>query len=269
MKISIVIPARNEAKNIGTTITNLSGYLDKVGINDHEILVVDDGSTDATHAIVAQFHLQDERIRVIQNLSNKHGYGRAVTLGLEHFTGDAVIVYMADASDDPQDVERYYYILRDKADCAFGSRFMKGSKVIDYPRFKLAINRIANLVIRLLFGIRFNDVTNAFKGYRADVIHGCRPFISPHFNLTIEIPLKAIVRGYSYEVMPISWRQRKEGVSSLKLQEQGSRYMFTLLTVWFEMLLTRKDYKRPDSEHFIPWAEKYPEISVQVESLIK
>jgi dolichol-phosphate mannosyltransferase len=152
-------------------------------------------------------------------------------------------------------VVKYYYILRDKADCAFGSRFIRGSKIYNYPRFKLLINRIANLLIRTIFLMPYNDTTNAFKGYRTNVIEGCRPFISPHFNLTIEIPLKAMVRGYSYEVTPISWRNRDIGVSQLKLQEQGSRYLFTLLTVWFEWLLIRNDYRRPDGEQFVPWSE--------------
>ena len=254
MKLSVVIPARNEAESILGTLTFLREYLDSVGLRDMEYLVVDDGSSDSTFQIVAQESVNDARVRVIRN-SGKNGFGRAVRYGLEHFTGDAVVIFMADASDSPQDVEKYYYILRDDADCAFGSRFMRGSKVHDYPRFKLIINRFANFLIQLMFLSPYNDTTNAFKGYRANVIEGCRPFISPHFNLTIEIPLKAMVRGYNYRVMPISWRNRSVGVSHLKLQEQGSRYLFTLLTVWFEWLLTRNDYRRPAQEKFIPWAD--------------
>ena len=243
MKLSIVIPARNEAENIGKTVTNLRDHLDKVGIHDLEILVVNDGSKDTTYEVVDAIHQRDERIRVMTN-TGRNGFGRAVAFGLDHFTGDAVIIYMADASDDPADVEKYYYILKDEAECAFGSRFMRGSKVIDYPKFKLYINRIANMLLRTMFGLPFADVTNAFKGYRANVIQGCKPLVSPHFNLTIEIPLKAIVRGYTFKVVPISWRNRTHGTSALKLQEQGSRYLYTLLIVWFEWLLTRDDYKR-------------------------
>jgi dolichol-phosphate mannosyltransferase len=255
MKLSIVIPARNEGGNIARTVVGLRDYLDSVSISDLDILVVDDGSTDRTYELVMAEHAADSRIRVIRN-TGRHGYGRAVTMGLNNFSGDAVIVYMADASDSPQDVERYFYILRDEADCAFGSRFLRESSVYQYPKFKLVINRIANFAIRLMFNMPYNDTTNAFKGYRANVIEGCRPFVSPHFNLTIEIPLKAIVRGYSYKVIPISWRNRDVGESALKLKEQGSRYLYTLLTVWFEWLLVKHDTYRTDDGVFTPWSPK-------------
>ena len=254
MKLSIIIPARNEEGLIASTVTRLRDYLDSVGINDLEILVVDDGSTDSTYDLVQTIHVQDVRIRVISN-SGRNGFGRAVAFGLNHFTGDAAVVYMADASDAPEDVARYYTILRDEADCAFGSRFMRDSRVINYPRFKLIVNRISNLVIQMMFGLRYNDTTNAFKGYRRNVIEGCKPFVSPHFNLTIELPLKAIVRGYSYRVIPISWQNREIGVSSLLLKEQGSRYLYTLLVVWFEWLLVRHDNRRDEDDTFQAWDE--------------
>lgn len=258
MKLSIVIPARNEEGNIGKTLTLLREHLDGAGLTTYEILVVNDGSSDKTHEVVMEIHQQDERVRIIRN-TGRNGFGRAVNFGLTHFTGDAVIVYMADASDSPADVVNYYHILRDEADCAFGSRFLRESKIYDYPRFKLVINRIANFVIRLMFNLPYNDTTNAFKGYRAHVIEGCRPFISPHFNLTIEIPLKAFVRGYTFKVVPISWRNRDIGVSALKLKEQGSRYLYTLLTVWFEWLLVRHDTYRTDSGVFVPFKDETPD----------
>ena len=253
MKLSIVIPARNEADNIGATIDGMRDRLQREGI-DYEILVVDDGSTDATCVEVLDRAATDPGVRLESN-KGAHGFGLAVRYGLERFTGDAVVIVMADSSDDPEDVVRYYYILRDEAECAFGSRFIRGSRIYDYPRFKLAINRCANLFVRLLFRLGYNDVTNAFKGYRAEVIRGCQPLIAPHFNLTVEIPLKAIVRGYSFRVVPIGWRNRQVGVSSLHLEEQGSRYLFIVLYVWLEWLLTRGDYRRPKSERFEPWRQ--------------
>ena len=254
MKLSILIPARDEERVIGQTITVLRDYLEQNAIRDFEILVVDDGSQDQTYAVVAAERVRDCRIQVIRN-PGQNGFGRAVIYGLDHFTGDAIVIYMADASDAPEDVVNYYHILYEKADCAFGSRFVRGSKVTDYPKFKLIVNCLVNIGIKLIFNIPYNDTTNAFKAYRRDVIDGCRPFISPHFNFTIELPLKAIVRGYSYQIVPIRWRNRYVGESHLKLREQGSRYLFTLLTVWFEWLLIRGDNHRPAQEHFEPWFE--------------
>jgi dolichol-phosphate mannosyltransferase len=213
---------------------------------------VDDGSSDQTCSEVRR---RSEIRKAIQLLPNPgpHGFGRAVRYGLSKITGDAVVIVMADGSDSADDVVRYYYVLRDEAECVFGSRFIQGSQVYDYPYFKLTINRLANFFVSVLFRLPCNDITNAFKGYRTEVIRGCEPLIAPHFNLTVEIPLKAFVRGYTFKVIPISWRNRKTGVSSFHLEEQGSRYLYSVLSIWFEHLLTYDDYKRSGTERFVPW----------------
>ncbi len=245
MKLSVVIPARNEAGNIGLTIDAICQRLRREQV-PYEIVVVDDGSSDDTPAEIRLRARDDERVRLVHN-DGPHGFGMAVRRGLDEFTGDAVAIMMADGSDSPDDLVKYYDVLRNGAECAFGSRFVPGGGVFGYPRGKLVVNRVANWFVRMLFGLRFNDVTNAFKAYRAHVIDGCRPLLSPHFNLTVELPLKAVVRGYSYETVPISWHQRKIGMSSLRLQEQGSRYLFIVLIVLLEKLLTRGDYRRRDA----------------------
>lgn len=260
MKFSVVIPARNEAGNIGPTLDRIRERLKQEGVA-YEIVVANDGSSDATVEEVHARCVADPGIRLVHN-QGPHGFGYAVRCGLNAMTGDAVAIVMADGSDSPDDLVKYFYILRDRAECAFGSRFLPGSHVENYPPLKLAINRLANLFVRLLFGLRYNDVTNAFKAYRVNVIQGCRPFLSPHFNLTVELPLKAIIRGYSYEVIPISWRQRTRGVSRLGLKEMGSRYLFIVLYVWLEKLLTRGDYRRPPGEVFKQW----PKISSGTDS---
>jgi dolichol-phosphate mannosyltransferase len=251
VRLSVVIPARNEAGNIGATLDALRERLGREGIA-YELVVVDDGSSDTTAEEVRALAAADPGVRLVEN-QGAHGFGYAVRCGLDNFTGDAVAIMMADGSDSPDDLVRYFYIVRDRAECAFGSRFVTGGHVEDYPRFKLIVNRIANFFVRVLFGVRYNDVTNAFKAYRANVIEGCRPLIAPHFNLTVELPLKAIVRGYSYETVPIGWRQRKRGTSSLLLQEMGSRYLFIVLYVWLEKMLTRGDYRRPAGQTFEPF----------------
>lgn len=240
--LSIVIPARDEEGCICSTVEHLHLELRLQGI-PHEIVVVDDGSRDRTWQLLQELK---ERLPELVPVRGEapHGFGRAIVRGLNGFTGDAVVVMMADESDDCRDVVRYWHKLNEGYDCVFGSRFVKGGGVIDYPVLKLAINRLANLFIRLMFGIRLNDTTNAFKAYRAEVIQGCRPLLSPHFNLTVELPLKAIVRGYSWSVIPITWRNRRTGEAKLKIKEMGSRYLFICLYIWLEKYLSRGDYRK-------------------------
>jgi dolichol-phosphate mannosyltransferase len=179
----------------------------------------------------------------IQN-NGLHGFGRAVVAGLNNVKGDAVVIMMADESDDCRDVVRYWHELNKGWDCVFGSRFIKGGGVIDYPKIKLLLNRLANYFLKVVFRIHLNDTTNAFKMYRREVIEGCRPLISPHFNLTVELPLKAIVRDYSWTVVPITWRNRRTGAAKLKIREMGSRYLFICLYVWLEKYFSCGDYRR-------------------------
>jgi dolichol-phosphate mannosyltransferase len=242
MKLSVVIPARNESGNIGPTLDHLRRRLSREGI-PYEIIVVDDGSTDGTRSEVEERAAVDRGVLLVRN-HGMPGFGRAVRCGLEIFSGDAAVIVMADGSDDPEDVVQYYHILREKGDCAFGSRWIKGSTVEGYPLVKWMINRLANTFIRILFCLSYNDVTNAFKGYRREVIEGCRPFLSRHFNLTVEMSLKAVVRGYSYEVVPIRWTQRKLGKSNLRIGKMGSRYLYIVLIVWLEKLLRKENHRR-------------------------
>jgi dolichol-phosphate mannosyltransferase len=241
--LSVVIPARDEEGCIASTIEHLHVEL-RLREVPHEIIVVDDGSTDTTWTIL---NAMTERVSVLVPIKNPgpHGFGRAIVCGLDAMKGDAVVIMMADESDDCRDVVGYWRVLGEGYDCVFGSRFIKGGGVIDYPALKLFLNRQANLFLRLLFGIKLNDVTNAFKGYRREVIEGVRPLISPHFNLTVELPLKAIVRGYSWTTMPITWRNRRSGVAKLKIKEMGSRYLFICLYVWLEKYFSRGDYRKP------------------------
>jgi dolichol-phosphate mannosyltransferase len=246
MKLSVVIPARDEEGSIEQTIATLIETL----IHDRipfEIVVVDDGSSDQTAFRVRHAMGLHPEIRLVNN-TGAHGFGLAVRAGLEQSSGDAIAVMMADGSDSPRDLVRYYRALEEGYDCAFGSRFIHGSKIVDYPVHKLAINRIANWFIRVLFRLKYNDITNAFKCYRRQTIEGMQPLISPHFNLTVEMPLKAIVRGYTYAIVPISWTNRKSGMSKLKIKEMGSRYLFIVLYLWLERHLSRGDYLRRQEE---------------------
>jgi dolichol-phosphate mannosyltransferase len=240
MKLSIVIPAHNEQGCIEKTILDIHHRLTEECI-PYDILVVNDNSHDDTEKILVQLSTKYPQIQYVNN-PPPNGFGLAVRAGLERFTGDAVAIVMADGSDRPEDLVQYYRKLLEGYDCVFGSRFIKRGGVHDYPLHKLIINRLANWFIKLLFGLRFNDVTNAFKCYRRHVIQGLKPLLSHHFNLTVELPLKAIVRGYSYTVVPIHWQNRTTGISKLKIKEMGGRYLFIVLYVFLEKYLSQGDY---------------------------
>jgi dolichol-phosphate mannosyltransferase len=243
MKLSVVIPAYNEEGSIEETLTTLYDALLKANIN-HEIVVTNDNSKDNTLQVLENLKLKIPTL-VVHTNKGPNGFGYAVRYGLDRFTGDCVAVMMADLSDSPNDLILFYNkMLAENLDCVFGSRWIKGGLTIDYPPFKKIMNRIFNTIVRILFGLKYNDCTNAFKLYKRETILGLKPFLSPHFNLTLELPLKAIVRGYTYTVLPNSWQNRKAGESKLKLKEMGSRYAFIMFYCLIEKFFARGDFKK-------------------------
>jgi dolichol-phosphate mannosyltransferase len=239
MKLSIVIPTYNEQASIAETVTKFHATLAKEHIQ-HEIIIVDDGKDDTEKVLT---DLAIDEVSYVHNPGTK-GFGISIRHGLEIFSGDCVAIVMGDMSDRPEDLVRFYRKLEEGYDCVFGSRFIKGGKAIDYPRYKLVLNRFTNTIIRMLFNVHYNDATNAFKLYRRQTIRGLEPLLSKHFNITVEIPLKAIVRGYTYAVVPNHWTNRKEGESNLRIKEMGSRYFFIILYCLLEKWLSRGDYRK-------------------------
>lgn len=236
---SVIIPAYNEEKNIVPSINALAVELRGEGI-PFELVVVNDNSTDGTAEVVEQARAEFPEIKLVHN-TPPGGLGRAVRCGLKHYTGDAVVIVMADLSDDPRDVVTCYRKLEEGYDCAFGSRFMRGGEVSHYPFGKLVFNRIGNTVIRFMFLKKHNDLTNAFKAYRRHVIESISPLRACHFNITIEMSLSAVVRHYAIAQFPIRWSGRTWGQSNLHIREMGRRYLCTLLKIWFERILIFDD----------------------------
>ena len=239
MLLSAVIPAHDEERTLGPTVNELVRVLGEAEI-PYEILIIDDNSVDETGRVASELALADPAIRVITR-TQLGGFGRAVRSGLAQFGGDAVVIVMADGSDDPHDVVRYYRKLEEGYDCVFGSRFRRGSQVVNYPLGKLLINRLVNRLIQLMFWCPFNDLSNAFKIYRREVVTHCGPYSSSHFNLTIEMSLSALIRRYRIAEIPIHWYGRNWGASKLSIAAMGRRYLSTLLKVFFERILVADD----------------------------
>ncbi len=237
--LSIVIPAYNEEMNIPGTVEELQKTLRAESI-PYELVIVNDNSKDSTPDVVRKLMETDSGIRLV-NRTPPGGFGRAIRSGLDAVKGDVVVIYMADCSDDPKNVIQYYRLIEDGNDCVFGSRFISGSKVEHYPKVKLVVNRIVNKCIQMMFRCKFNDLTNAFKAYRTEVIRECGPFQSSHFNITLELSLSALIRRYKIVQIPINWYGRTWGVSNLKMREMGRRYLAILLKIFCERIFIVDD----------------------------
>jgi dolichol-phosphate mannosyltransferase len=240
MKLSIVIPAHNEEQNIDKCVAELQRVVRDENQVPYEIIVVNDNSTDGTARVIAELMAADANVRTVDR-TPPGGFGRAVRAGLEVVEGDVVVIYMADLSDDPQDVMVYYRKIMEGYDCVYGSRFIKGSRVEHYPRVKLFFNRIVNKCVQYMFWTRFNDLTNAFKAYRTAVVRDCGPYRASHFNITLEMSLSALIRRYEIAQVPIRWYGRTWGDSKLKLREMGRKYLCTVLMFYFQRQLISDD----------------------------
>jgi len=237
--INIIVPLKNEEKGIKNLIENLTPVLNK--INKKESLsLIDDHSSDQTWNIIKQYEKTINFIKAYKN-ENPTGFGNALRFGIDKNNDDALIIFMGDCSDDPNDIIEYVKYLDEGYDCVFGSRFIKGSNLKDYPFLKLIFNRLANNFIKILFLIQYNDITNAFKAYKKETLDECRPIISQHFNINAELSLKSIIRKFKYKIVPISWTNRKEGASKFHIKEMRNRYFFIILYIFLEKILLKDD----------------------------
>ncbi len=265
LKLSVVIPAYNEEENIRGTISELQPVLRENEIA-YEIIVVNDCSSDNTGQIIRELMAEDPCVRTLDR-TPPAGFGRAIRSGLEMVEGDVVAIYMADQSDRPSDLIACYRKIEEGYDCVFGSRFIRGSKVVKYPPVKLVFNRIVNKCIQWMFWCGFNDLTNAFKVYRTEVVRECGPYRASHFNITIEMSLSALARRYSITQIPIEWHGRTWGSSNLRLNEMGRRYLDVLLKVWFERMLISDDIMAERIAHQARRAPVLSELATRVTEL--
>ena len=237
MSISIIIPCKNEENTILKTVNILKKKI-KNKITNYEFILINDFSTDRTLKVIEKISKNSKNVNFSNN-KNK-GLGGAINLGVKVSKKKFIVIVMADLSDDPNDLIRYYNeINKNNFDAIFGSRFTKKSKVIDYPIRKLIYNRIFNFLVKIIFLSNYNDFTNAFKIYKKSTLIKLKPFVSENFNIFLELPLKIIVRRKKYKIISINWKNRKIGYSKFQVNELGSKYFFTLLYCFFEKILLR------------------------------
>ena len=237
MSLSIIIPCKNEEDLIYKNLYEINNKIKK-SIKKYQIIIINDFSEDNTLQITKKFAKNFKNI-IVKNNKIK-GLGGAINLGIKVSTNKFVCIMMADLSDSPRDLINYYNIIStNKLDAVFGSRFIKGSNLVDYPLRKLIYNRIFNYFVKIFFLSDYNDFTNAFKIYKKQTLRQIGPFISENFNIFLELPLKIIIRKKNYKIIPISWKNRKKGVSKFKVKELSSKYFFTFLNCFIEKILIR------------------------------
>ena len=242
--VNIIIPLKNEESGIQNLIENLVPVIKKIE-KEINVTLIDDHSSDKTWEVIQDY---EKKFSFIKGKKNKNitGIGNAIKFGIEENQKDALIIFMGDCSDDPNDIMTYIKYLEEGYDCVFGSRFIKGSKLYNYPLAKLFLNRLGNSFIRMLFLIKYNDVTNAFKAYKKGALRKCNPIVSQHFSINAELALKSIIRGFKYKIVPISWTNRKKGISKFYIKEMGNRYFFTILYVFLEKILLKEDINKDE-----------------------
>ena len=235
--ITILIPIRNEYENLEEIETVFRKSFNNN--EDYEVVLINDFSSDDTLIKAKEISNTNKRFKVLDN--KKKGLGGAISLGIENANGKYICIMMADLSDDISDLKKYHLLISENNfDAIFGSRFIKDSKIIDYPRNKLILNRIFNFLVKITFLNSYNDYTNAFKIYKSSVLKSFLPLVSESFNVFLEIPLKTISRNHTFKVTPVSWKGRKKGAAKFKIQELRSKYIFTLLYCLLEKLLLKK-----------------------------
>lgn len=238
MSISVIIPAKNEEAIILKTLKKFEeSWIVHV---EHEILIINDNSSDKTAELIKNTNFKKLKIILIDNV--KFGLGSAITCGIDNSSNEFISIYMADMSDSLDDLKNYYDKIKNNKslDAIFGSRFIKNSKITNYPKIKLLLNRMANNLIKIIFFSKYNDFTNAFKIYKKTTLLKLYPLVSENFNIFLELPLKIECRNFKYEIMPIEWNGRELGKSKFKLKEIGSKYIFTMLYCLLEKILLKK-----------------------------
>ena len=228
--LSIIVPVRNESDSLKDIFDYFSKNLGKI---NYEILIINDFSKDNTLENARNLFDKSENFKVFNN--KKKGLGGAINLGIKESVGINIAIVMADRSDDINDLIKYNELMNSgNYDAILGSRFLKDSKVAEYPIRKLILNRIFNFFVGLIFWNKYNDYTNAFKIYKKKSLLEIKPLISESFNIFLEIPLKIISRKYKYKIIAINWMGRKKGDSKFKIRELGSKYLFTLIYCFIE-----------------------------------
>ncbi|MBP7216397.1 MAG: glycosyltransferase family 2 protein [Candidatus Omnitrophica bacterium] len=227
MKISIVVPAHNEEENIADVIQQIETAIDL----DHELVVVNDHSSDATPTIVTGLMQRYPRLRLVHN-TEPGGFANAIKAGLKNMRGDLVVPVMGDLCDDLATIKEMYAKILEGYDVVCGSRYFGGGERRGGSKFKGMLSSCAGWSLHMLLGIATHDIANAFKMYRKEVIQSIT-IESKGFEISMELPVKAYCLGFKITEVPTIWKERTKGKSSFKvLQLLPSYFKLYVWVLW-------------------------------------
>jgi dolichol-phosphate mannosyltransferase len=223
MKLSIIIPVYNEAENIAKTINRI----EKEVKTPHQIIIVYDFKEDTTIPVVKKIQKENKNILLVKNsIENGRGVVKAIKTGFRLVKNGAVIVTMADLSDDPKTIDLMFEKLQQGYDIVCGSRYSKGGQKIGGPMIKSWLSKLSGLLTPVLLGIPTKDVTNAFKMYNKKAIEAIKIESRGGFELSMEIVIKAFHKGFKVTEVPTTWRDRTAGQSRFKILAWLPRYIY-------------------------------------------
>jgi dolichol-phosphate mannosyltransferase len=219
MKISIIVPAYNEEENIISVIHKI----EEVVAIDHELIVVNDHSSDRTRELVTNLLKQYPKLRLIDN-ELESGFANALRSGFLAAGADAIVPVMGDLCDDLATIKLMAKKIEEGFDVVCGSRYIRGGCQIGGPRFKRLFSRLGGFSVGFFLGIPVHDISNAFKMYKKEVIKSIE-LKAQGFEISMELPVKAHLKGFKITEVPTVWRDREAGQSSFKVFVLLPRYI--------------------------------------------
>jgi SAM-dependent methyltransferase len=238
--VSVVVPCHNEEMNIGPLVTRLR---DLFGEYFHEIIPVDDNSTDGTRKVIERLAAEDPRIKPVFR-QPPNGVGRAIQDGYRAATGRYVLSMDCDFQHLLPEVRDIFDAAAQGYDVVVGSRFSRLSVLLNYPFLKIFANRGFHLLARIVLLRGFRDLTNNLKLIRREVVDRLR-LTQPGFAINAETGLQPLIMGCSVKEVPISWINRTfdMGSSSFRLVRVGGGYFRVLFNIWLECVFGIGPYK--------------------------
>jgi glycosyltransferase involved in cell wall biosynthesis len=245
MKVSFIIPFHNEEKNSPLMLERVLTY-GKSKKLDFEIIPVDDRSSDNTANILKIFAKKNKEVKpVIRTRDSEikgNTMGKALIEGTKNSNGDIIIWTMGDMADDTKTYGEIIKKLQNGFDMVFGSRYMPGGSRGNLDPLKAFLSSWGTLLSRVLFGIKVHDITNAFRGFKREVIESIK-LESSGFSISPEFAIKAYLCGFKLGEVPTVYTNRIEGVSNFKLYNMTKSYLSLFLKLFISYKILGKKEK--------------------------